>query len=384
VGQVSGSLTLLVVAGLFLRSARNAQHVYLGFDPRHVLNLAMNTQNAGFDKTRSQRFYRDLRDRVRALPGVESVSLTSSVPMGYIGNSDRVYAEGDVVSASEPAPNIPFAVVDAAYFQTMKVPIIRGRAFTERDIETASPVAIVNEAMARRLWPGSDPIGKRFRTRDAGGKLLEVVGVTRQGKYGSPAEEGASFFYLAQTQYPTPYRVLQIRTPVAPGALIPLVEDQIHALAPGMPVFGVETMEQTLAGPNGLLFFRIGAGMTAVLGFLGLALALVGIYGVVSFVAAQRTHEIGVRMALGARRSDIMRIVLGQGLALVGAGVFAGFVLTFMVTRGLASLLVGVGPGDPLISTVVAMLLLAAGLLASALPAHRAMKVEPVKALKLE
>jgi predicted permease len=384
VGQVSGSLTLLVVAGLFLRSARNVQHVYLGFDPRHVLNLAMNTQNAGLDKARSQRFYRDLEDRVRVLPAVEGASFTSSVPMGYIGSSDRVYAEGNAVSASEPAPVISFAVVDEPYFRNMRVPIVRGRTFTERDNETSPPVAVVNEAMARRLWRDRDPIGKRFRTKDAWGKLLEVVGVTRQGKYGSPAEEAASFFYLAQAQYPTPYRVLQIRAATAPEALIPLVEDQIHALAPGLPVFGVETMEQTLAGPNGLLFFRIGAALTAVLGFLGLALALVGVYGVISFVATQRTHEIGVRMALGASRSNILKIVLGHGLALVGAGVLGGFALTFMVTRGLASLLVGVGPGDPVISTLVAALLLAVGLVASAIPARRAMNVEPLKALKFE
>jgi predicted permease len=344
----------------------------------------MNTQNAGFDKKRSQKFYRELLERVRSLPGVESASLASSVPMGPISNSDRVYPEGSSFPGGEPAAVISFAAVDAPYFQTMKVPIVRGRAFTERDNEISPPVAIVNEAMARRLWPDRDPIGKRFRARDATGKLLEVIGVTRQGKYGSPAEDPASFFYLAQAQNPTPYRVLQIRTTTAPGALIPLLEDQIHALAPGLPVFGVETMEQTLDGPNGLLFFRIGAGLTAVLGFLGLALALIGVYGVISFVAAQRTHEIGVRMALGAGRGNIARMLLGQGLALVGTGVVLGFVLTFTVTRGLASLLVGVGPGDPLISLQVALLLVAVGLVASGIPARRATKVEPLKALKYE
>jgi predicted permease len=384
VAQVAGSLTLLVVAGLFLRSARNAEQVDLGFDPRHVLNLGMNTQNAGFDKARSQKFYRDLADRVRVLPGVESASFSSSVPMGYISNSERVYAEGNLLPAGEPAPVITFAVVDAPYFHTMKVPIVRGRTFTERDRENSPPVAVINEAMARRLWPDRDPIGRRFRASSASGKLLEVVGVTRQGKYGSPAEEAAAFFYLAQAQYPTPYRVLQVRAVRELGSLIPVLEDQIHALAPGLPVFGVETMEETLAGPNGLLFFRIGAGLTAVLGFLGLALALLGVYGVVSFIATQRTHEIGVRMALGATRGDILKIVLRQGLGLVGAGLLAGFTLTYTVTRGLASLLVGVGPGDPLISAQVAALLVVVGLLASAIPARRATKVEPLKALKCD
>jgi predicted permease len=384
IAQVSGSLALLVVAGLFLRSARNAEEVYLGFDPRHVLNLGMNTQTLGFDQARSQRFYRDLEDRVRSLPGVESASLASSVPMGYITNDDRVYAEGRSLSGSEPAPVVSFAVVDPPYFPTMKVPIIRGRAFTTGDNEKSQPVAIVNEAMARRFWPHQEPIGKRFRTGGTSGRLIEIIGVTRQGKYGNPAEDPTSFFYLPQAQNPTLYRVLQVRTASAPGVLAPLVEEQVESLAPGLPVFGVETMEETLEGGNGLLLFRIGANLTGALGFLGLALALVGVYGVISYIATQRTHEIGVRMALGANRRDILKMVLRQGLLLVGAGVIAGLVLAFLVTRSLASLLVGVGTADPLIFTSVAFFLLAVGLAASCIPARRAMRVEPLIALKYE
>jgi predicted permease len=384
VAQVSSSLTLLVVAGLFLNSASNAEDVDLGFDPHHVLNLGMNTQNIGFDQARSRQFYRELEDRVRALPGVESASLASSVPMGYLGKSDRVYPEGRISSNSEPAPVVSFAVVDPPYFQTLKVPVIRGRAFAAGDSEKSPPVAIVNEAMARRLWPNQDPIGKRFRAGNALAKLIEIIGVARQGKYGSPAEDPASFFYLPQAQAPTLYRVLQIRAAYDPGAFVRLVEEQIHGLAPGLPVFGVETMEQTLEGGNGLLLFRIGANLTAALGFLGLALALVGVYGVISYVAAQRTHEIGVRMALGANRRDILKLVLRQGLVLVGAGVMAGLVLAFVVTRSLDRLLVGVAPGDPLILSLVAILLLAVGLMASYIPARRAMKIEPIKALKCE
>ncbi len=384
VAQVSGSLALLVVAGLFLRSAQNAEQVDLGFDPRNVLNLSMNTQNLGFDQARSQQFYRELEDRVRALPGVESASLASWVPMGYISNSDRVYPEGRSFSSGEAVPVVSFAVVDPPYFQTMKVPVIRGRAFANNDTENSPPVAIVNQAMARRLWPNQDPIGKRFRAGDVSGRRIEIVGVAKQGKYGSPAEDPSSFFYMPQAQNPTLYRVLQIREASAPEALVPMIEQQVHALAPGLPVFGVETMEQTLAGGNGLLLFRIGANLTAALGLLGLALALVGVYGVISCIATQRTHEIGVRMALGAGRADILKMVLRQGLLLVGAGVAVGLLLAFAVTRSLASLLVGVGPGDPLIFTLVAALLFTVGLLASCIPARRAMKVEPLIALRHE
>jgi putative ABC transport system permease protein len=384
VAQLAGSLVLLVIAALFLRSARNAERADLGFDPRHVLNFAMDTRNIGFDPARSQQFYRELEEQVLRLPGVKSASLSSSVPMGYVNNTYRVYPEGQALDSGGQAPIVQFAAVDPAYFATMKTPIVRGRAFTSADTEKSPPVAIVNEAMAQRFWPGQDAIGKRFRPRDAAAGAIEIVGISKQGKYGSPAEAPAAFFYLPQTQNPTTYRVLQIRVSAAPGSLIPLVDQEIHSLAPGLPVFGVETMEQTLEGGNGLLLFRIGTYMTAILGFLGLALAWVGVYGVISYVAAQRTHEIGVRMALGADRGDILKLVLGHGSALVGTGVIAGLLLTFAATRGLTNLLVGVSTADPLTLTMVAAFLATAGLVACYLPARRAMKVEPVRAMKYD
>jgi putative ABC transport system permease protein len=384
VAQIAGSMMLLAVAGLFLRSARNAEQVYLGFDPHHVLNLTMDTQNIGFDKARARQFYRALEDRVRVLPGVQSASLASSVPMGYINNSRHVYAEGQVFSANESVPATNFAAVDPAYFATMKIPLVRGRAFTDGDTDQSPLVAIVNEAMAARLWPDQDAIGRRFRAGDPDSTLIEIVGVTRQGKYGSPAEEPAPFFYLPQAQAPTSYRVLQIRAAVAPEVLIPAVQAQIHDLAPELPVFGVETMEQTLEGANGLLLFRIGTNLTAALGFLGLGLALVGVYGVISYVAAQRTREIGVRMALGADRKDIRGLVLRQGVKLVGAGVLLGLLVTYLVSHAIASLLLGVGPGDPLTLISVATFLAAVGLVASYIPARRAMEVDPIRALNHE
>jgi predicted permease len=382
VAQVAGALTLLVVAGLFVRSARNAEQVYLGFDPRHVLNLAMDTQNLGYENGRSQRFYRELENRARVLPGVESASLASWVPMGYIKDSSRVYPESQSVSGNEPGTD--FAAVDPPYFENMKVPIIRGRAFSSSDAERSPLVAVVNEAMAARFWPGQDVIGKRFRSGDAASAMIEIIGVTRQGKYGSPAEDPAPFFYLPQAQAPSHYRVLQIRAAVPPEILIPAVKEQIHALAPGLPVFGVETMEETLEGGNGLLLFRMGTNLTAALGFVGLGLSLVGVYGVISYAAAQRTHEIGVRMALGANRGDILKLVLRQGLILVGAGVLAGLLIIFIASHAIANLLLGVAPGDPLTLTVVAVFLIAVGMLASYVPARRAMRVEPAQAFKCE
>jgi predicted permease len=383
VAQMAGSLVLLVIAALFVRSASNAENADLGFDPRHLLNFAMDTQNIGFDTARAQQFYRDLEGSVRRLPGVKSATLASFVPMGYVNNTYRVYPEGQTLDGGQ-APIVQFAAVDSSYFATMKTPIVRGRAFTTADTEKSPAVAIVNETMARRFWPQQDAIGKRFRVKDSSSRAIEIVGIAKQGKYGSPAEEPAAFFYLPQSQNPTTYRVLQIRASVAPGSLIPRVEQSIRSLAPGLPVFGVETMEQTLEGGNGLLLFRIGTYLTGILGFLGLALAWIGVYGVISYVAAQRTHEIGVRMALGADRSDILKLMLRQGSALVGSGVLAGVLLAVAATRDLANLLVGVSPDDPLTLAMVAAFLASAGLGACLLPARRAMKVEPLSALRYE
>ena len=383
VAQMAGSLVLLVIAALFVRSASNAENADLGFDPRQLINFAMDTENIGWDAARSQQFYRELEDEISRLPGVKSASLASFVPMGYVNNTHRIYPEGQALDSGE-APIVQFAAVDPAYFVTMKTPIVRGRAFTDADNEKSPAVAIVNETMARRFWPRQDAIGKRFRVKDSVSRRIEVIGISKQGKYGSPAEESAGFFYLPQMQNPTSYRVLQIRSSAAMGSLIPRVEQTIHSLAPGLPVFGVETMEQTLEGGNGLLLFRIGTYMTGILGFLGLALAWIGVYGVISYVAAQRTHEIGVRMALGADRGDILKLLLRQGSALVGTGVLAGLLLAIAATRGLANLLVGVSPDDPLTLTLVAAFLASAGLVACYLPARRAMRVEPVRALRPE
>ena len=383
-GQVAVSLVLLVVAGLFLRSAQNAEHIYLGFDPGHVLNLSMDTESIGFDKERSRQFFRDLKDRVRVLPGVVSVNTASSVPMGYVGNDYRVFPEGSTSPASERGKGVQFEAIDPAFFETMRVPVVRGRAFTEDDKENTPLVAMVNEQMAHEFWPNQDPIGKRFRTKSADGKLVEVVGVTKQGKYTGPAEDPTAFFYLPQAQDPSHFRVLQLRTSGSPESMIPVVTQQIHSLAPELPVFGVESMEKTLEGGNGLFLFRIATRLTGALGGLGLGLALVGVYGVISYAAAQRTHEIGVRMAMGADRADILKMVMRQGLKLVGVGVVAGLVITFAATRGISSLLVGVSPSDPLTLLLVAFFLAGVGLLASLIPARRAMRVEPLKALKYE
>jgi len=384
VAQVAVSLVLLVVAGLFVRSSQNAEHTYLGFDPHNVLNVTMETRTIGFEKERTEQFFREMKDRVRVLPGVEQVSVAASVPMGYSGEGGHVFAEGQSQSSKEAAPSALYNVVDPAYFATMRIPLLRGRPLTEQDTDKTPKVAVINEAMANKLWPGQDPLGKRFSDTASTGPFIEVVGVAKQGKYSDPVDTTTLFYYEPIAQNFRSFVTLQLRTASAPEALIPEVEKQIHSLAPALPLTDVQTMEQSLGGANGFFLFRMGSRFTVVLGLLGLVLAVVGVYSVISYAASQKTHEIGVRMALGADRGDILRMVLRQGFVLVGAGLLTGLVLTFLAARGIGSLLVGVNPSDPITLVSVALLLAAVGLVASYIPARRAMNVEPLRALKYE
>lgn len=382
--QVALSLMLLVVAGLFVRSTRNAERVYLGFDPTHLLNASMDVRQVGFDKERARRFFRELEERMRNVPGVQAVSLASSVPMGYSNEASPIYLEGRALDSKESAPILLYNGVSRDYFTTMRVPVQRGRVFTDQDTDKSPLVTVINEAMAQKYWPQQDPIGKRFSTKAASGPFMEIVGVVKTGKYQGPGETPMPFFYVPQAQDPKLIYTLQVRTAGVPESLIPEVEREIHTLAPSLPLFDVESMEQSLEGANGFFLFRMGTRFTGALGLLGLLLALVGVYGVISYAAAQRTHEIGVRMALGADRLTILKMVLKQGFMLVGGGLVAGLLLTVAATRGIGSLLVGVSPSDPLTLTLAAAFLATVGLLASFIPARRAMNVEPLKALKYE
>ena len=384
VAQVAVSLMLLVVAGLFVRSSQNAEHTYLGFDPHNVLNLTMETRTIGFDQPRTEQFFREMEDRVRVLPGVEFASLAASVPMGYSNEASHVFPEGQTQASKEAAPSAFYNVVNPAYFPTMRIPLLRGRIFTDQDTAKTPRVAVISEAMANKLWPGQDPVGKRFSDTTPSGPFLEVVGVIKQGKYTDPVDTTTMYYYQAIAQNFRSFVTLQLRTAASPEALIPVVEQQIRSLAPALPLTDVQTMEQSLGGANGFFLYRMGSRFTVVLGLLGLVLAVVGVYSVISYAASQKTHEIGVRMALGAGRGDILKMVLRQGFVLVGAGLLVGLVLTFVAARGIVSLLVGVSPSDPVTLISVALLLAAVGLVASYIPARRAMNIEPLRALKYE
>jgi putative ABC transport system permease protein len=384
VGQVAMSMVLLVAAALFVRSVRNAQTVDFGFDYTGVLNLTMDVSQLGLDETRGRELYRQVEERVRALPGVESASFAYSVPFGYYNAAETIEVEGRPSPKDQRPPAVNYNVVGPGYFQTMRIPLVRGRAFTERDNETAPRVAIVNQFMADRLWPGEEAIGKRFRMVREGAPWMEVVGVTKEGKYNYIFQERGSYFFMPLAQEYQPLRALHLRTAGAPEVLAPAVQQAIRALNPDLPLQDVRSMRSTMDGGNGFFLLNMGALFGGALGLLGLVLALVGIYGVVSYSAAQRTQEIGVRMALGAQARDIMRLVVGQGLVLVGIGLGVGLLAAFVVSSLLATMLFGISSRDPFTFVAVPILLGGMSLAASYLPALRATRVDPVIALRSE
>ncbi len=384
VAQVAGSLMLLIIAGLFVRSLRHAETMYLGFDPDHMLSLSMDPHQIGYDETRTLEFYRRLEDRARALPGVQSVSLAYGAPMTGNVNAGTVAFDNQTLTPGQQPPSLFFDNIDPSYFETTRVPLLRGRAFTESDNQAAPPVVIVNQTMADKYWPHQDPIGKHFTLKTAVGpaKTAQVVGVAGNGKYLFIVEDPTPFFYVPLAQNYTSARALQVRSLVAPEGLLAPLQTEIHKLAPDLPVIDAKTMKDAM-GDN-LQEFRLGAGVAAAMGAIGLILAVIGIYGIVSFSAVQRTREIGIRMALGGTARDVLSLILQQGVRMVILGLAVGVLAALGITRVMTGLLVGVSPNDPLTYAAVALLLAAVALLACWIPARRATHVDPGIALRYE
>jgi predicted permease len=386
--QVAGSLILLVIAGLLVRSLQHAGSINLGFDPGHLLNVTVDPHQIGYDEKQEREFYRQLEARARTLPGVQSVSLAFGTPMGHLDvvNGGAVSIEGHPIPVGQQAPTVFFNNVDPGYLETMRIPLLRGRSLSDRDNQNAPPVAIVNQTMADKFWPRQDPIGKRFtlKTLTAPARSVQVVGVAANGKYGNILEDPTAFFYVPLAQNFVSIETLQLRTSGAPESLIAAVRNEIHRLAPDLPIIEAETMQQVVDGTNGLQIFQIGAYFAAAIGGLGLFLAVLGVYGVVSFAAVQRTHEIGIRMALGGSDRDVLRLILRQGAGMVMAGLLVGLLAALALTRVMSRFLVDVSPSDPLTYATVALLLSAVALLACWIPARRATRVDPGVALRYE
>ena len=384
IAQVAGSLLLLIVAGLFVRSLGKAEHVNLGFDADHVLNVTLSPDEVGYNEDRGREFYRELLPRVRALPGVVSAAEAFTVPMGLIGSDNEVTIEEHPLQPGQQAPDVFNNIVSPGYFQMMRIPLLAGRDFTDADGKDAPLVAVINRTMAEQFWPKEDPIGKRFEKKDFPQKPITVVGVVQTAKYKGIVETPMPFFYLPVDQTYMAFRTIQVRASVPPTSLAAPLEALIHELGPTVPITQVQTMSEALNNANGFFLYRFGAQVTTTLGLLGLILAVVGVYSVVSYTVAQRTHEMGIRMALGAERKNILRLVLGRGLGVVGIGIVLGLVMAFAITRVFSSMLVGIGAADPITYSIVAVLLLAIALVACWIPALRATRIDPLSALRYE
>jgi predicted permease len=382
--QVAASLILLVVAGLFVRSLQKIRTLDVGFDSAHILNVTFDPAQNNFTPSQTEAFYRDLQSRVRAIPGVDSAALASYVPMAGFPSRLPVFVEKRATAPDAQPPKIMMNAVDGSYFATLGIALLRGRAFAESDNSAAPLVAIINRTMAESYFSGEDPVGQRFSVGSASGPWIEVVGVAAPGKYLNIAEDPQPFFYVPLAQNFSSKRVLQVRASVAPDSLASVVRDAAAVVAPGVAILNVESMQQTMAGALGSLTFRFAAELASALGGIGLVLAMVGIYGVVSFAAAQRTRGIGIRMALGASSRDVLVLIWRHGIRLVAAGVAAGILGAWLLARGMSHMLVGITPFDPVTYISVAAALAVIGLAACWFPARRAMRLDPIVALRHE
>lgn len=385
--EVAGSLMLLIVAGLCVRSLQMAQQVDLGFDTSHLLTVTLDPHQAGYTPEKGTAFLQELLRRVRNMPGVQAASVAASLPMGL---SDlHTYGSALTISGYQPSrpqdlPTAGFDAVSTDYFATLDMRLLRGRDFRETDDHRAPRVAIINEVMAQRFWPNQDALGRSFTMKDDPTHPVQIVGIAKNSRMESLSDPIAPYFFLPfAQQYESP-ATLQLHTAGDPAALTHDVVATVRSIDPAMVIFDVMTMQQALQTINGLLLYKIGAGLAAAMGMIGLLLAVIGVYGIISYAVSHRTNEIGVRMALGARPPDILKMIFRQALFIVTIGVAAGVLLAAAASQGLATILLGVTPLDPLTYGAASVILAAIAFLAAYIPARRAVRVDPVIALRYE
>jgi predicted permease len=383
--QVAGSLMLLIIAGLFTRSLGEAQRTDLRFDPNHVVNFYMDPNEIGYNEAQGLEFYKNLLARVRALPGVISATTANSTPLSYYVNQDTVIVDGYDMPPGQPTPVLSYNVISSDYFKTLGISLLQGRTITAVDDVNTQYVAIVNEAMVKKYWPNLDPMGRQFKIGSDPNHSITVVGIAKDSRYQGLTGPINPYFYMPFAQH---YRInslaaLQVRTAAAPETIIPEIERAIEALAPELPVFDVKTMPESLNTLNGLLIYKIGAMLAAVMGILGFILALVGVYGVISFAATQKTHEIGIRMALGAQPKQVLKMIFREGLLIVAVGLVIGLAAALAAAKVVGNFLT-VSATDPVTYLIVSATLTFVALAACYIPSRRAMRVDPMVALRYE
>jgi predicted permease len=382
IAQVSLSIVLLIGAGLFIRTLQNSRTIDLGFNPEHLLIAEIDLGRQRYDGDQASLFYKHLLDGVRALGGVESASYGITVPMSGLTQGTAIDVEG---RANEGRPVlVDFNQVSPEYFKTMQIPILAGRDFTERDEAGAPGTIIINQTLATRIWPGENPLGKRLAMRELRGvgPMLEVVGVVADAKYKTPFQPPRPLLFRPLAQRDDAWRALHVRTYADPASLAADVQREVRELDPRLPVFNIRPLSQELEGS--LTPQLLAARFVGLFGLLALSLAGIGLYGVMSYSVAQRTHEIGVRMALGAEKRDVIRMVVGKGLRLSSSGILVGVAGAFALTPVVSGLLYGVRAADPVTFVGMSLLLAGTASIACYVPARRATRVDPMVALRYE
>jgi predicted permease len=385
IAEIALSLILAIGAGLLIRSFARAERVEPGFAPQHVLSLRLAVFGPAYrENTNRVNFYRQLLERVRRLPGTESAGIVDILPLSGAISWGGITIEGYDPTAGQSDIQADWRTAGVDYFETMKVPLIRGRFFTEQDTKEALPVIVIDENMARTYWPNTDPIGKRVKPGRADSKdpWMTIVGVVGNVKQYALDSDSRVAIYHPYLQDPGREMYLVLRSSANPASLVAAVTREARALEPNVPIYDVKTMEQWLSESLARRrFAMISLGLFAVVAML---LAAVGIYGVMSYTVAQRTPEIGIRVALGAGKSSIFRLIVGQAMTLVGISLFLGVAGAFAATRLLNSLLFGVGASDPATFAGIVLLVSVVAFIAAWLPARRATRVDPIIALRAE
>jgi len=387
--EVAMSVVLLIGAGLMIRSFAELQRVNPGFRSDHVLTMRLTLPEARYHGLRVAQFYTQLLDRVHGVPGVETVGITRDVPLSGSDPSLNFIIEHRPQLTTAQQPRAKFRAVSADYFAAMGVPLLKGRSFTASDAEQTPAVAIINDTLARRNFPGEEPLGQRMQTGFDGSPWYTIVGVIGNVKHAGLDSEPNSEMYFPYLQVPPPLMsfvestmTLVVRTNTEPSAMAHSVGTQVQALDPDEAVFKIATMDELLDGSVAQPRFR-----TLLLGIfaaVALILASTGLYGVISYSVSQRSNELGIRAALGARESDLLSLVLGEGARLAIIGVLLGLGLSFVLANAISNLLYGVKSHDPLTFVAIPLLLLAVALFASYVPARRATHTDPTVALRQE
>jgi predicted permease len=386
-GQVAVSVILLVVATFIYRGFQQQLAAGPGFRTDHRLIMTMAPKQLGYSDAQAQQFFEVLAERARGVPGVGSAALTRYMPMDGFGPPVSIVPEGFALPESVQSVSHQSSVVDEHYFETLGVPILKGRSFSASDSAAAPAVAIVNEVLAGRYWPGVDPIGKRFRLNDSSGPWVEIVGVARTTKYGFIIERPTPFVYFPYRQRSPDSMWLLVETAGNPTGVLSAMRDIVHRLEPNLPISNARTLDD-LYRLRSVDTANVVVSLIASMGIMGLALAVVGLYGLVAYAASRRTREIGIRMAIGAGAWNVVRMVLSQGMVPALGGLGAGLIASAGAGHVLALIFFG-GPGDEGQTDVVAFQLVAFAVLATTflaayIPARRASRINPTEALRCD